>query len=505
MHPLYRADVFLFCAHLALSSPAALSSSSDVPDSSFLNDAHPLRGVEIAGIVTYVTLRGHGRDARALFLVDDGSAGVAQASVWLGGRSGVRTPRVGDAVIVTGLIRWDFSVASVASARVREVRASTVRVLGGDDGGLCTLTAWASRALRLHETVYSRSITEMMPTCAALPRGLAAAVVTARDDAGAFARVVFAIHDALLRSHPLARDSEVARAAEGALVRKRARSLAVLREVAAKRAAVVGVSGADDVATDSGTMSDAATELEEWEARHSSAGAVSGGEGDGVAPADGVTRVCAESASARVPAAAQEESTIAATLCSGGWVVATAGADAEAVDTGADAVCAYAGPAASDTESFAFAEFFTVEDVLSHLSVDDPEAAADAISLGGDGQRAVRDALERLIADGVCYALPAVNADGVARYGLVTFAALLAPATLTVLRDGNVYWDGMTRGVTGATADALTESELVRRIRLLQPGLKATPLAVLRASWVRLEEDGLLLRPGASLFALSTA
>ena len=72
LHPLYLADVPLFAAHLA----RHLCSSPQLPrDSHYLSGAHPLRSVEVSGVVTLVTRKSGGKL--------DGEVAVGAVGAWL--------------------------------------------------------------------------------------------------------------------------------------------------------------------------------------------------------------------------------------------------------------------------------------------------------------------------------------------------------------------------------------------------------------------------------------
>jgi hypothetical protein len=194
LHPLYSADVRLFCAHLTgpgqARAPAAASSSSDpllassstpaptpapspalvvsdpeLRDSHFLYGRHPLSGVEVAGVVTAVDTK----EGRVSCLVDDGT-GSAQVVIftrhWDGGQTEHPAVAAGDPVIVAGTLSWGHRMLSIGQT-TREILAHRVRVVR-DWGELPR--RWEG-TLRLHLTTYSLPLEALMPFGAPLDLG----------------------------------------------------------------------------------------------------------------------------------------------------------------------------------------------------------------------------------------------------------------------------------------------------------------------------------------------
>jgi hypothetical protein len=280
LHPLYLADVPLFCAHLS----GHLFSSPELPrDSHFLYGAHPLRSVEVGGVATLVTRRKGGKQVVAF--LDDGTGSIAQLSLFARDDGSPLPFARGAALLARGALGWAFRQGGVSSEMVREVRvgAGGLRVLRGGGGGLNELAAWWARAARLHRVLFRQPLQALMPSCAPLPAALRRDVVggsgndgggvAAAAPAGAAAaavgpgglppaqlspasqedalrqRLVFALQAAIAAHHPLSLDSAGAVSALQAAAYERARRLhaQVAAALAAGRAAGgSGGEGSDD-------------------------------------------------------------------------------------------------------------------------------------------------------------------------------------------------------------------------------------------------------------------
>ncbi len=481
LHVLYRADVLLFCAQLDSSSRLCLTATSEFPEAHYLYDAHPLRGVELCGIVTAVVRRGQGFDTRDVCLLDDGSGGVAQFSVARGKKNVACAAHlaVGDAAIVTGLLGWSFSLSASSADRCREVRALTLRRLGGGGGGLRretgaggldTVAAWTLRALRLHSDVYCRPLSDLMPSSApsgsegpseASPSAVAASAAAAAD---AFARIVFVVRDVVLSMHPYGSSSSVAVTARRLAERKRARNTEFETARARAKRAFLGVDtgtargGASDDEADGGDDDD-----EE-------------GDDDDDGDADTVDEAAALEA---------------------GY----SGGESDA-DTSVDA------PEAAAT----FLPIFFEETHIAGLLPTAALADVEVVESGGHHSTgtAVSAALGRLCDDGLCYQ---EVVEGATCFCLLTHDHVVGPAVMKILRESNARWDGfapetdaegavtLSGGDPMTSSAPMTEALLVQKLRA-RPQLRSAPLSVFRDSWARLEEDGLLVRPNPTHFAL---
>jgi len=252
LHPLYLADVPLFAAHLS----RHLSSSPDLPrDSHYLYGSHPLRCVEVSGVVTLLQRRGGGKQLVAV--LDDGTGAACQLSLFLRDDDAPLPFSRGAALLARGALGWSFKCGGGASSEmVREVRLAPggVRLLRGGGGGLGELAAWWTRTARLHRTLFRQPLAALMPACTPLPAALrdaaAAAAATAttaivatataaathavplaatpssssQEDA-MFPRLVFALQSAIATNHPLSLDSAGAVSALQAAMYENARRL----------------------------------------------------------------------------------------------------------------------------------------------------------------------------------------------------------------------------------------------------------------------------------------
>ena len=160
---MYLADVLLLCTHVA-----SLTSDPALPrDSHFLYGAHPLRGVEVAGIVTHARLSSGDKALR--FVLDDGTGASVQGLLYTNGRGAsqvLQLLRLGDAVVATGTLSWGYPVSGASDEYTRELRALRIRQLRGAGGGLNELCAWWVRAAQLHAQVYCKPLCELLPSCA---------------------------------------------------------------------------------------------------------------------------------------------------------------------------------------------------------------------------------------------------------------------------------------------------------------------------------------------------
>ena len=157
MHPLYLADVQLFCSNVPeLEHDPAWATSSH-----FLYGAHPLRGVEFAGTVTLETQRSNGQQ---VFVLDDGSGESVQASIFKSNQGVVdlKRVRIGDAIVVSGVLGWAYPLQTSSNTQVRELRVQKLRIVRGGNG-LNELCTWWLSTRRLHDSVYCKRLEELLP------------------------------------------------------------------------------------------------------------------------------------------------------------------------------------------------------------------------------------------------------------------------------------------------------------------------------------------------------
>jgi len=180
-HPLYEAEVALFCGQL---NDGCISGGRDSNvDRHFLLGVHPVNRVVLAGVVTALKRR----EQFDVLLMDDGTGSAAQVTKQNRTLESptpiVYSPKVGDAIRVAGFLGWGYAVAGNSGQRVRDVRAYRVQRVTT----AAVLHALWMEAVGLWASTYTRRPSALMPSlhCTAPPPSIEAEVTDEMRDVSA--------------------------------------------------------------------------------------------------------------------------------------------------------------------------------------------------------------------------------------------------------------------------------------------------------------------------------
>lgn len=168
-HPLYNAEIFLFCAQIngnPQTDKSYICSDPDIEGTHFLNGQHPISRVRISGIVTHVEYREIG-----LYLLVDDETSIVQVRTYTTDSHGksIDLPviRLGDRVSVGGMLNWGYSLNGVDTKQIREIKTFRIDVLQDQH----SLNQMWLRTIQLNKEIYSKCMFDLLSsdTLAILP------------------------------------------------------------------------------------------------------------------------------------------------------------------------------------------------------------------------------------------------------------------------------------------------------------------------------------------------